>query len=130
ELESRCPSTLVMRVQPDEGISLRFQAKTPGAAKELTPALEISPVDMDFSYAEVFGAEPVAAYQTLFLDIMIGDQTLFTRSDEVEAAWRVIDPLLKYLERKHLRDIPKYPAGTWGPREAEDLMRGAHSHWL
>jgi len=130
ELESRCPSTLVMRVQPDEGISLRFQVKTPGAEHELTSALEISPVDMDFSYAEAFGAETPPAYQTLLLDIMIGDQTLFTRSDEVEAAWHVIDPLLKYLDKKHPRDIPKYAAGTWGPREAEELMRGAHSHWL
>jgi len=130
ELERRCPSTLILRVQPDEGISLRFQVKTPGADKELTPALEISPVDMDFSYAEAFGAETPPAYQTLLLDIMIGDQTLFTRSDEVEAAWHIIDPLFKYLEKRHLRDIPKYPAGAWGPREAEELMRGAHGHWL
>jgi glucose-6-phosphate 1-dehydrogenase len=130
ELERRCPSTLVFRVQPDEGISLRFQVKTPGANKELTRAMEISPVDMDFSYAEAFGAEPAPAYQTLLLDMMIGDQTLFTRSDEVEASWRIIDPLLKYLDRRGARDIPKYPAGTWGPREAEEFMREAHSHWL
>ncbi len=129
ELETRCPSTLVLRVQPDEGISLRFQVKTPGADKELTPSLEISPVDMDFSYAEAFGAESPPAYQTLLLDIMIGDQTLFTRSDEVEAAWRVIDPLLRYLERRQGPDIPEYPAGSWGPPEADDLMRGAQSHW-
>jgi glucose-6-phosphate 1-dehydrogenase len=129
DLEARCPSTLVLRVQPDEGISLRFQVKTPGADKELTPNLEISPVDMDFSYAKAFGAESPPAYQTLLLDIMIGDQTLFTRSDEVEAAWHVIDPLLKYLEQHKTRDIPKYPAGTWGPPEADELMRGAHSRW-
>jgi len=129
ELEARCPSTLVLRVQPDEGISLRFQVKTPGTDKELTPSLEISPVDMDFSYAAAFGAETPPAYQTLLLDIMIGDQTLFTRSDEVEAAWHIIDPLLKYLERRQMTDIPKYPAGSWGPPEAEALMRGVPGDW-
>ena len=84
---------------------------------------------MDFSYDKAFGADSPPAYQTLLLDIMIGDQTLFTRSDEVEAAWHVIDPLLKYLEHRKTRDIPKYPAGTWGPPEADELMRGAHSRW-
>ena len=129
ELEARCPSILVLRVQPDEGISLRFQVKTPGAEKELTQNLEISPVDMDFSYDKAFGADTPPAYQTLLLDIMIGDQTLFTRSDEVEAAWHVIDPLLKYLEHRKTHEVLKYPAGTWGPTEADELMRGAHSHW-
>jgi glucose-6-phosphate 1-dehydrogenase len=125
QLEARCPSILVLRVQPDEGISLRFQVKTPGADKELTPSLEISPVVMDFSYAVAFGADTPPAYQTLLLDIMIGDQTLFTRSDEVEAAWHIIDPLLKYLDKRHEPDISKYPAGSWGPPEADALMRGA-----
>lgn len=129
ELADKCPSTLVMRVQPDEGISLRFNVKTPGAENELTPTLEIAPVDMDFSYAEAFGAETPPAYQTLLLDIMIGDQTLFTRSDEVEAAWQLIDPLLRYLERRQPPDIPMYPGGSWGPPEADALIRGAHSRW-
>lgn len=129
ELADKCPSTLVMRVQPDEGIALRFNVKTPGAENELTPHLEIAPVDMDFSYTEAFGAETPPAYQTLLLDIMIGDQTLFTRSDEVEAAWQLIDPLLKHLERRQPREVPIYPAGSWGPRDAEDLMRGAHTRW-
>ena len=108
--------------------SLRFNVKTPGAENELTPHLEIAPVDMDFSYAEAFKAATPPAYQTLLLDIMIGDQTLFTRSDEVESSWHIIDPLLKYLERRR-REIPKYPAGSWGPPEAEELLRGAHSRW-
>ncbi len=129
ELESRCPSTLIMRVQPDEGISLRFQVKTPGASNELTTNMEISPVDMEFSYAEAFGAETPPAYQTLLLDIMIGDQTLFTRSDEVEAAWGIIDPLLKYFERRPPKDLPQYPAGSWGPAQADELLQGAHSRW-
>jgi glucose-6-phosphate 1-dehydrogenase len=129
QLEERCPSTLIMRVQPDEGISLRFQVKTPGADKELTPGLEISPVDMDFSYAEAFGAESPPAYQTLLLDCMIGDQTLFTRSDEVEAAWHVIDPLLKHFDRRPPRSLPTYPAGSWGPPKADELLQGARSRW-
>ncbi len=129
ELADKCPSTLVMRVQPDEGIALRFNVKTPGADKELTPTLEIAPVDMDFSYTEAFGGETPPAYQTLLLDIMIGDQTLFTRSDEVEAAWQLMDPLLRYIERRQPRDIPIYPAGSWGPPEADLLMRGAHTRW-
>ena len=129
ELEDRCPSTLVMQVQPDEGISLRFHVKTPGAEKELTQSFEISPVDMEFSYAKAFGAESPPAYQTLLLDVMIGDQTLFTRSDEVEAAWRIIDPLLKHFERRPPRELPTYPAGSMGPPEADELLRGAHSRW-
>ena len=129
DLESRCPSTLIMRVQPDEGISLRFQVKTPGAHNELTTNMEISPVDMEFSYAEAFGAETPPAYQTLLLDVMIGDQTLFTRSDEVEGAWSIIDPLLKYFERRPVRELPGYPAGSWGPAQADELLRGAHSRW-
>jgi glucose-6-phosphate 1-dehydrogenase len=129
ELEDRRPSTLVMRVQPDEGISLRFHVKTPGTDKELTPHLEISPVDMEFSYAKAFGAESPPAYQTLLLDVMIGDQTLFTRSDEVEAAWRIIDPLLEHFERRPPRDLPTYPAGSSGPPEADELLKGTHCRW-
>src|SRR5205823_14529103 len=97
-VDEMAPSLLVMRVQPNEGISLRLQVKTPGSVHELTPALEISPVDMDFSYDEAFGAEAHPAYETLLLDCMIGDPTLFTRSDEVETAWTLIDPVLKELE--------------------------------
>jgi glucose-6-phosphate 1-dehydrogenase len=75
----------VVRVQPDDGITLRFEAKIPGAAMALTPEIEVSSVDMNFDYADAFGAESHPAYETLLLDCMIGDATLFTRSDEVEA---------------------------------------------
>ena len=70
----------------------------PGAAVALTSAIEIAPVDMEFDYAEAFGETSAPAYETLLLDVMIGEATLFTRSDEVEAAWRVVDPLIKYWE--------------------------------
>ncbi|MEO5902459.1 MAG: glucose-6-phosphate dehydrogenase [Gemmatimonadaceae bacterium] len=129
ELEQKAPSILVMRVQPDEGISLRFHVKTPGAANQLTPEFEISPVDMDFSYAEAFGGDTPPAYQTLLLDCMLGDATLFTRSDEVEAAWEVIDPLLKYLEKNPVTDLPSYPAGSWGPMESDEMLKREGSKW-
>jgi glucose-6-phosphate 1-dehydrogenase len=113
DLEKRWPSVLVMRVQPDEGISLRFHVKSPGAGNQLTPEFEITPVDMDFSYAEAFGDQTPPAYQTLLLDCMLGDATLFTRSDEVEVAWEIIDPLIHYFEDRAGRDIPQYAAATW-----------------
>jgi glucose-6-phosphate 1-dehydrogenase len=129
ELERNWPSVLVMRVQPDEGIALRFNVKTPGTANELTPEFEISPVNMDFSYDEVFGGETPPAYQTLLLDVLMGDATLFTRSDEVEAAWTVIDPVLDYFDRHPARTLPAYGPGTWGPAEAEDLLDMAGTRW-
>jgi glucose-6-phosphate 1-dehydrogenase len=128
-LDEKFPSVLVMRVQPNEGIALRFHVKTPGAARELTPEFEISPVEMDFSYAEAFGEEAAPAYQTLLLDCMIGDATLFTRSDEVEKAWRIIDPLLSYWEQRPVEKLPEYQAGSWGPVEANELLRGVNTRW-
>ena len=113
ELETNWPSVLVMRVQPDEGISLRFHVKSPGAGNQLTPEFEITPVDMDFSYSEAFGDDTPPAYQTLLLDCMLGDATLFTRSDEVDIAWQIIDPLIHYFEDRKPRDISMYPAATW-----------------
>jgi glucose-6-phosphate 1-dehydrogenase len=129
ELEQKWPSVLVMRVQPDEGISLRFNVKTPGTANQLTPEFEITPVDMDFAYDEAFGGETPPAYQTLLLDVMLGDATLFTRSDEVEAAWAVIDPLIDYLAKHPPSSVPQYQAGTWGPTEADDLLEKAGTRW-
>jgi glucose-6-phosphate 1-dehydrogenase len=128
ELEENWPSVLVMRVQPDEGISLRFHVKTPGAANQLTPEFEITPVDMDFSYDEAFGDEAPPAYQTLLLDCMLGDATLFTRSDEVEVAWQTIDPLIHYYQDRRL-PVPQYAAGSWGPKEADELLAASGTRW-
>src|SRR3569833_3067793 len=94
--ETMRPNTLVMRVQPNEGISINFEVKVPGAAVALTSNVEIAPVDMEFNYAEAFGETSAPAYETLLLDVMIGEATLFTRSDEVEAAWRVIVQLILF----------------------------------
>jgi glucose-6-phosphate 1-dehydrogenase len=123
------PNTLVMRVQPNEGVSLNFEVKVPGAAVALTSNIEIAAVDMDFNYAEAFGEVAAPAYETLLLDIMIGEATLFTRSDEVEAAWRVIDPLIKYWESNRPKRMPTYAAGSWGPREADELIEKDEMEW-
>ncbi len=128
-VEEMAPSLLTMRVQPNEGISLRFQVKTPGAMHELTPGLEITPVDMDFTYAEAFGNDAHPAYETLLLDCMIGDPTLFTRSDEVEMAWEIIDPVLQYWDQHSDAQLPTYTAGSWGPKEADQLLDGDHTRW-
>ncbi len=116
------PGLLTMRVQPREGIALRFQVKTPGAVHELTPGFETTPVEMDFCYEDAFGEAPSPAYETLLLDTMLGDATLFTRSDEVEMAWRVMDPLLQLWSERPAPDMLTYEAGSWGPRAADDLM--------
>ena len=115
------PNVLVIRVQPDEGIALRMQVKTPGTTHELTPELELTPVEMDFRYAKVFGDAPGPAYETLLLDTMLGDATLFTRSDEVEMAWRVIDPLIAHWTASSRGEIPTYEPGSWGPPDSARL---------
>jgi glucose-6-phosphate 1-dehydrogenase len=123
------PSTLIMRVQPNDGISLRFEVKVPGAARALSPDIEVAPVEMDFSYAEAFGEHATPAYGTLLLDAMIGNATLFARSDEVEAAWKVVDPLLDFWDKNPPKKMPTYAAGTWGPKEADDLVGEAGFRW-
>jgi glucose-6-phosphate 1-dehydrogenase len=123
------PNTLVMRVQPNEGVSLNFEVKVPGAAVALTSNIEIAPVDMQFDYAEAFGEVSAPAYETLLLDVMIGEATLFTRSDEVEAAWRVVDPLIQYWESHKPKRMPTYAAGSWGPREADELIEEDKVEW-
>ncbi|AFZ44329.1 glucose-6-phosphate 1-dehydrogenase [Halothece sp. PCC 7418] len=118
------PNVLTMRIQPNEGISLRFEAKMPG------PELRTRSVDMDFSYGSSFGMATADAYNRLLLDCMLGDQTLFTRSDEVEAAWRVISPALHaWDEASDPTLVPQYEAGTWQPAEAEALMNADGRNW-
>jgi len=127
--EAMRPNTLVMRVQPNEGVALNFEVKVPGAAVALTSNIEIAPVDMEFDYANAFGEISAPAYETLLLDVMIGEATLFTRSDEVEAAWRVIDPLIQYWEANKPKRMPGYAAGSWGPREADELIEEDGVEW-
>jgi len=120
--ETLTPNCLVLRIQPDDGVSLSFEVKMPGAALALTPGIEVQDVKMDFNYSDAFGTEVHPAYETLLLDCMIGDATLFTRTDEVEAAWAVIDPLISFWESGHGDPIGTYPAGSAGPREADALL--------
>jgi glucose-6-phosphate 1-dehydrogenase len=110
------PNRLVMRIQPKEGILFRFQAKQPG------PPMRLTPVEMSFCYEEAFQSEPRDAYETLLLDVMLGDATLFMRDDQVEAAWSVIDPILSAWGSVPPVDFPNYPAGSWGPESAEALI--------
>ena len=127
--EQIAPNVLTLRIQPNEGASLSFQVKTPGAAYQLTRGTEVASVAMDFLYKEAFGDTNPPAYETLLLDVMLGDATLFTRSDEVEAAWRVIDPLIEYWDRHPPKTMPTYPAGSWGPAEAELLVERLGIRW-
>ncbi len=121
--EQQRPNELVLRLQPDEGISLSFGAKVPGAD------LEIRPVTMDFSYAKSFGAEPTPAYERLILDAMKGDASLFIRADGVRETWSVVQPILDAWAARGKAPIPVYPAGSWGPAEADDLMARDHRRW-
>ncbi len=123
------PNTLTLRIQPNEGASLSFQVKAPGAAYQLSHGVEVAPVAMDFTYRETFGDVNPPAYETLLLDIMLGDATLFTRSDEVEAAWRVVDPLITYWEGHPPATMPTYEAGSWGPNEADLLVEPHDARW-
>jgi glucose-6-phosphate 1-dehydrogenase len=123
------PNTLVMRVQPNEGVSLSFEAKVPGAATALTSDIEVASVEMDFAYSAAFGESTAPAYETLLLDVMIGEATLFTRSDEVEAAWRVVDPVLKFWEANPPKTLETYPAGSSGPDGSIDLVSKNSVKW-
>ncbi len=118
------PNVLTLRIQPNEGIALRFEAKMPGAD------LRSRSVEMDFGYGKTFGVEGSDAYERLLLDCMLGDQTLFTRGDEVEAAWKVVTPALSAWESPSaLEIVPQYEAGTWGPTEAELLINRDGRQW-
>jgi glucose-6-phosphate 1-dehydrogenase len=118
------PNVLTMRIQPDEGISMRFEVKMPGSS------LRSRPVEMDFRYGSAFGVTGGEAYDRLLLDCMFGDQTLFTRSDEVEAAWRVVTPALATWESSTDPTlVPQYEAGTWEPTEAELMINRDGRRW-
>jgi glucose-6-phosphate 1-dehydrogenase len=117
------PNLLLVHVQPDEGVSLAIGAKVPGQG------MRIRTVHMDFMYGGTFRTDLPEAYERLILDAMLGDQTLFTRSDEVEEQWALVDAIVAAWARDRPA-FPNYPAGTWGPVTAEELMRRDGREWL
>jgi glucose-6-phosphate 1-dehydrogenase len=119
-------NVLALRIQPDEGIMLRFASKVPGLG------LDVRSVTMDFTYGSAFAVEAPEAYETLLLDAMLGDPSLYTRADEVEAAWSIVTPIHQRWQRRDARqrpDFPNYEAGTWGPAEADRLIARDGRRW-
>ncbi|MGA3104452.1 MAG: glucose-6-phosphate dehydrogenase [Terriglobales bacterium] len=123
QVENMMPNQLVLHIQPEEGISLRFAAKTPG------PAMQLGEVNMDFAYADYFGINPSTGYERLLHDCMTGDATLFQRADMVEAGWSIVNPVMDVWKALPPRYFPNYPAGTWGPKESDELMERDGRRW-
>jgi glucose-6-phosphate 1-dehydrogenase len=122
-VETLTPNLLVMHIQPEEGISLRFGAKIPG------PIVRVGSVDMDFHYTDYFGSEASTGYERLLYDCMMGDATLFQRADMVEAGWSVVEPILDIWKALPARNFPNYASGSWGPKEADDLIKRDGRNW-
>jgi len=114
---------LIIRIQPDEGILLKFDMKEPGAG------FNVKNVNMDFHYKDLANVRVPSAYERLLYDVMIGDSTLFSRDDEVETAWKFLEPIQKAWANNHEIKIFGYPAGTWGPEHANDLIEGDGLTW-
>jgi glucose-6-phosphate 1-dehydrogenase len=125
EADALEPNVLVLNVQPDEGMGLSIQAKRPG------PKLCMSTLTMDFKYADVFGEKPPEAYERLLLDCMLGDQTLFLRSDYVMLAWALMTPVLRRWEAggREVAPVRRYAAGSEGPEEAAERLRAEGRRW-
>jgi glucose-6-phosphate 1-dehydrogenase len=117
------PNLLAMRIQPDEGIMLRFGAKVPGLGTD------VRNVTMDFTYGSAFQVDSPDAYETLILDVLLGDASLFTRADEVEEAWSIVDPIIDAWAEMPAPDFPSYESGTWGPQAADDLLAREGRRW-
>ena len=117
------PNLLAIRIQPDEGIMLRFGAKIPGLG------IDIRSVTMDFTYGSAFAVDSPDAYETLLLDALLGDASLFTRADEAETAWGIVDPIIDAWAAGDPPDFPNYDAGSWGPTAADDLIARDGRRW-
>src|SRR5215217_1037360 len=117
------PNLLAIRIQPDEGIMLRFGAKVPGLG------IDVRSVTMDFTYGSAFSVDSPDAYETLILDALLGDQSLFTRADEVEAAWSIVSPMHEAWLDSPAPEFPNYASGTWGPERADELVREDGRRW-
>ncbi len=123
-VENWQPNRLFINIQPEESILVGFQAKRPG------PTMHLSPVDMHFCYQDAFKKASPEAYETLLLDVIVGDATLFMRADQVEAAWALIMPVLDIWESVPPSDFPNYSAGAWGPEAASTLIARDGRSWI
>lgn len=117
------PNVLVMRIQPDEGISLKVNSKVPGSSTL------IHPVKLDFRYSSYFGTTPPEAYERLLCDCMLGDPTLFARHDEVMQSWKILQPVVEHWRENALSEAHRYAAGTWGPVQANEMMQRSGRSW-
>ncbi|MHB8482926.1 MAG: glucose-6-phosphate dehydrogenase [Nitrospiria bacterium] len=117
------PNLLLLQIQPEEGISLQFEAKRPG------PGIQLKSETLDFNFNPESAANKDSAYERLLLDAMKGDQTLFTRRDGIEASWTLVDPIIEGWGKESPKDFPNYEAGTWGPRAANDLLADLGHQW-
>jgi len=122
-VETLQANRLVLQIQPEEGLTLSFGAKVPG------PIMHMGAVEMKFNYVDYFGRTPSTGYERLIYDCMVGDATLFQRADMVEAGWSVITPVLDVWKALPPRAFPNYPSGSWGPREADELMARDGRAW-
>lgn len=122
QVKGLAPNRLVLRIQPNEGISLRFETKRPGTT------IRMQSVDMDFEYAQSFDSAHSTGYETLFHDFMVGDSTLFARADMVEEAWEIVQPILDVWAEAPA-EFPNYPAGAWGPTESRHLLEREGRAW-
>jgi glucose-6-phosphate 1-dehydrogenase len=123
-VEKLTTNRIVIHIQPDEGITLHFGAKVPG------PIVQMGAVDMDFNYVDHFGEQISTGYERLLFDCMIGDATLFQRADMVEASWQIVTPILDVWQAIPARDFPNYEAGSWGPKEADQLINECGAKWI
>jgi glucose-6-phosphate 1-dehydrogenase len=114
---------LILRIQPNEGITLNFGAKIPGME------MQLGPVSMDFNYEDYFGCQPTTGYERLLYDCMNGDQTLFQRADTIEMGWAIVQPMLDVWSALPPRQFPNYASGTWGPKEADELIERDGRSW-
>jgi len=122
-IERLTTNRIVVHIQPDEGITLHFGAKIPG------PVVNMGAVDMDFNYVDHFGEQMSTGYERLLFDCMIGDATLFQRADMVEASWKIVSPILDVWQAIPARAFPNYKAGTWGPKESDELIARDGRAW-
>jgi glucose-6-phosphate 1-dehydrogenase len=117
------PNTMVIRIQPDEGVTLVLNSKVPGLETRTQP------VKMHFRYAATYGSNTPEAYERLILDAMIGDGTLFIRGDETEASWKLITPILEHWKASGNEGMESYTAGSWGPDASDAMLKDGGNTW-